>query len=264
MLLSAIVLCCDSGRHIGAALRSLAADCGRLAAPCEILVVDNGSRDESPTLLAQLAAELGGLLRVIRLPRNMGTSVARNVALRTARGRAILIMDSDAVVPAGCLGALLARLDAAPQAGLVAPRLVHADGRPQLSADIFPPCPASCGASPVCGAWSARCRRRTARCGGSTTPSRHSGCCRARRSRASACSTNASPTRPKTPITASGSGPRAWRCSRTGPWWRSTTRAKPRADCDRVWRCGTSPGSPRCSASTATCLEPPACTGAWG
>lgn len=141
MLLSAIVLCCDSGRHIGAALRSLAADCGRLAAPCEILVVDNGSRDESPTLLAQLAAELGGLLRVIRLPRNMGTSVARNVALRTARGRAILIMDSDAVVPAGCLGALLARLDAAPQAGLVAPRLVHADGRPQLSADIFPTLP---------------------------------------------------------------------------------------------------------------------------
>lgn len=141
MLLSAVVLCWNSERHIGDALRSLAAECARLDGPCEILVVDNGSCDRSPEMLAELAASLHGLLRVIRLPANAGTSVARNLALREARGEAIVVMDSDVVVPPGCLGRLIARRAALPRAGLIAPRLVHADGRPQLSADLFPTLP---------------------------------------------------------------------------------------------------------------------------
>ena len=138
MLLSAVILCFNSARHIDAAVRSLAAECARLGEPCEIFVVDNGSRDGSLALLERLEAEFPDLLRVIRNPVNTGTTVSRNMALRRARGRVLLIMDSDIVVPAGCLAALLARLTSSPRAGLVAPRLVYPDGRPQLSADVFP------------------------------------------------------------------------------------------------------------------------------
>lgn len=141
MLLSAIVLCWNSQTHIGDALRSLAAECARLDGRCEILVVDNGSRDRSLDILSDLAAALPGLLRVIRLPANAGTSAARNLALREAGGETIVFMDSDVVVPPGCLGRLLARRAAMPRAGLIAPCLVHADGRQQLSADLFPTLP---------------------------------------------------------------------------------------------------------------------------
>jgi GT2 family glycosyltransferase len=125
MLLSAVILSFDSAAHLDTAVRSLAAECARLPGPCEVVVVDNGSRDGSVALLRRLEAEFASLLRVIRLPVNLGTTVSRNMALRGARGRFVLVMDSDVEVPAGCLVALL-------------PRLVHRDGRPQLSADMFP------------------------------------------------------------------------------------------------------------------------------
>lgn len=138
MLLSAVILCFNSQRHIEAAVRSLAAECARLGDACEIFVVDNGSRDDSPALLARLATEFPDLLRVITNPVNAGTTVSRNLALRRAAGRVLLVMDSDIVVPEGCLATLLARLDADPRIGLLAPRLIYPDGRPQLSADVFP------------------------------------------------------------------------------------------------------------------------------
>ena len=138
MLLSAVILSFDSVGHVGTAVRSLAAECARLDAPCEVIVVDNGSRDGSVALLRRLEAEFPSLLRVIRLPVNLGTTVSRNMALARARGRFVLVMDSDVEVPAGCLGALLQRLAASPRTGILAPRLVHRDGRPQLSADMFP------------------------------------------------------------------------------------------------------------------------------
>jgi GT2 family glycosyltransferase len=141
MLLSAVILCFNSERHIAGAVRSLAAECARLGGPCEIFVVDNGSRDGSPALLATLEDEFPDLLRVIRNPTNAGTTVSRNMALRRAAGRVLLVMDSDIEVPPGCLETLLPRLDADPRIGLLAPRLVYPDGRPQLSADVFPTLP---------------------------------------------------------------------------------------------------------------------------
>jgi GT2 family glycosyltransferase len=141
MLLSAVILCFNSERHIAAAVRSLAGECARLGGPCEIFVVDNGSRDASPRLLAALEGEFPGLLHVIRNATNAGTTVSRNLALRRATGRVLLVMDSDVVVPPGCIAALLPRLDSDPRIGLLAPRLVYPDGRPQLSADVFPTLP---------------------------------------------------------------------------------------------------------------------------
>lgn len=138
MLLSAVILSFDSAAHLETAVRSLAAECARLGGPCEVVVVDNGSRDGSVALLRRLEGEFASLLRVIRLPVNLGTTVSRNMALRGARGRFVLVMDSDVEVPAGCLAALLPRLAASPRIGILAPRLVHRDGRPQLSADMFP------------------------------------------------------------------------------------------------------------------------------
>lgn len=59
----------------------------------ECLCVDDGSRDGSGDLATAIAAS-DARIRVIRQP-NGGTSVARNTALRTARGRYVAFLDED-------------------------------------------------------------------------------------------------------------------------------------------------------------------------
>lgn len=70
--------------------------------PGEVLVVDDASRDGSPTLLRQLEAlyHRAGL-RVLALARNGGLAAARNLGLTQARYRSVVLMDADnELVPA--------------------------------------------------------------------------------------------------------------------------------------------------------------------
>ena len=50
-----------------------------------------------------------------------------------------MFLDSDAQVTPGALQTVVGILDADPRIGLVGPRLVYPDGRPQPSARRFPP-----------------------------------------------------------------------------------------------------------------------------
>jgi glycosyltransferase involved in cell wall biosynthesis len=71
----------------------------------EVLVVDDGSTDETGTLAAGAGA------RVIRHPYNKGNGAAVKTALRQAAGAFILIMDADGQHRAADAPALVARLD---------------------------------------------------------------------------------------------------------------------------------------------------------
>lgn len=66
--------------------------------PFEIIVVDDGSTDNTRHLLGQLASENPGRLRTLAQP-NRGAAAARNAGLRAARGRIVLYTDDD-IVPA--------------------------------------------------------------------------------------------------------------------------------------------------------------------
>lgn len=104
-----------------------------LAAPpapaFEIVVVDNASSDDS---VAVLRGRFPGV-RVIQQPRNLGFAGANNVGIRATDGELVLLLNSDTIVPAGALDALVGRLNANPHAAIAGPRLVDGQGRVELS-----------------------------------------------------------------------------------------------------------------------------------
>lgn len=60
----------------------------------EVVVVDDASGDDTPQLLAQLAQQ-DARIRVLTLPVNVGTYVAKSIGLQAARGEFVTCHDSD-------------------------------------------------------------------------------------------------------------------------------------------------------------------------
>jgi GT2 family glycosyltransferase len=95
----------------------------------EIVVVDNASADGSVD-----SVKLGWPdVRVIPMPTNVGFARANNAGMRQTISELILLLNSDTVVHAGSLDALVRALGDLPGASIVGPRLVDESGHPELS-----------------------------------------------------------------------------------------------------------------------------------
>jgi N-acetylglucosaminyl-diphospho-decaprenol L-rhamnosyltransferase len=97
--------------------------------PHEIVVVDNASSDGS----ADAARRVRPDARVLALDENLGFSRANNFAIRRTKGELVLLLNSDTIVPAGAIDALVSALRETPEAAVVGPRLVGGEGQPELS-----------------------------------------------------------------------------------------------------------------------------------
>jgi glycosyltransferase involved in cell wall biosynthesis len=78
----------------------------------EILLVDDGSTDDSRQLGTQLCAEHAQAMRLLLHDRNRGLSAARNTLLDVAAGRHVWFVDSDDEVLPGAIAALRSIIDA--------------------------------------------------------------------------------------------------------------------------------------------------------
>ena len=97
-MISVVVLTHNKASYTRACLRSVLCASSEL----ELIVVDNGSTDETPDVLAELAREAeqkGVGLRVLAPGRNIGCSTARNMAVEAASGEEVVFLDNDTVVP---------------------------------------------------------------------------------------------------------------------------------------------------------------------
>jgi GT2 family glycosyltransferase len=94
----------------------------------EIVVVDNASSDGSVDAARQWPS-----VRVIAQPSNRGFAAANNVGIRATTGANILLLNSDTIVPAGAIDALVGVLRDHPDVSVVGPRLVDRKKRAELS-----------------------------------------------------------------------------------------------------------------------------------
>ena len=90
----------------------------------QTIVVDNASADDS---LAMLRARPG--LEVIANAENVGFARANNQGIRRARGRYILLLNPDTLVPTAAFRRCLALADASPDIGAIGVRMVDGSGR---------------------------------------------------------------------------------------------------------------------------------------
>lgn len=107
----------NGARLLREALRSLGS---QTFADFETIVVDNGSSDETLTMLG----ESFPAVRTVALPRNEGFAVAVNAGIRAARGDIIVMMNNDIEATPGWLEALVDALDRHAGAGACASRML--------------------------------------------------------------------------------------------------------------------------------------------
>jgi GT2 family glycosyltransferase len=100
----------------------------------EIFVVDNNSHDGSVEMVESEFPEV----KVIRSLVNLGFGAANNVALEQAKGRFLVLLNSDAFLCHNALTVAFQNMEQNPAVGLAGGRLVGRDHSLQPSARMFP------------------------------------------------------------------------------------------------------------------------------
>jgi glycosyltransferase involved in cell wall biosynthesis len=114
---SVVIPVFEMGRYLPEAVASVEAQGHR---DVEIVVVDDGSTDDTPAVIASL----GDRVRAVRQD-NQGPAAARNAGLAVATGDLIAFLDADDLWPADKLALQLARLHAEPELDAVLGRIQY-------------------------------------------------------------------------------------------------------------------------------------------
>jgi N-acetylglucosaminyl-diphospho-decaprenol L-rhamnosyltransferase len=122
---SVVVVTFNSALVIEACLDSISA----MPPRTEILVADNASTDSTVALIADRFPSV----RILPTGGNLGFAKAVNFAVAESRGRNIVLLNPDATISNRVLAELSGYLDENEQVGIVAPAIVHPQGRLRTS-----------------------------------------------------------------------------------------------------------------------------------
>ena len=100
----------------------------------EIIVIDNGSKDNSLELIRKQAPDT----ICIETGANLGFSRANNLGINNARGNFILLLNSDTKVLDNSLDLMVEYMIANPSIGALGPRQLDGEGKLQLAWGHFP------------------------------------------------------------------------------------------------------------------------------
>jgi GT2 family glycosyltransferase/tetratricopeptide (TPR) repeat protein len=104
-LASSLILCCNEVEYTRQCLESVLR---HTRPPYELVLVDNGSADDTPAYLEEVRTRPGPVrVEVIRNASNVGFPAGCNQALARARGEYLVLLNNDTVVTAGWLDGLV-------------------------------------------------------------------------------------------------------------------------------------------------------------
>ncbi len=129
LLASIVVLNLNGRRHLSPLLAHLAQQTVR---DFELIFVDNGSSDDSVSLVAQGCAAYGMDLQVIRNAANAGFAPACNQGLAVARAPWVAMLNNDTRPERPWLEHLLAGAAAGPRVGMVASKMLRVQHPDQI------------------------------------------------------------------------------------------------------------------------------------
>jgi hypothetical protein len=125
--LSIIIVAYNSERDLPRTLETLTQPPPRT--DHEIVVVDNASTDATRSVLLTQWPRV----RLIESDANIGFARANNLAVRSTASDLVLFLNPDTLVPSDTIDRLVSALDRRPEVAVVGPRIVDANGRPELS-----------------------------------------------------------------------------------------------------------------------------------
>lgn len=102
-LISIIIPVYNEAANLPLLYKELLRHTQRLPYQFEVIFVDDGSQDESPRILQQLA-DSDPDVRVLEFARNFGKEVAVSAGLHAAKGDAAIVMDADLQMPPRLIG----------------------------------------------------------------------------------------------------------------------------------------------------------------
>ena len=120
--LSVIVVTWNGKRYALECLESLRK--AAIELPFEVIVVDNASADGTPDAIQAQFPHVN----LVRNAANVGFAKANNIGIRLSTGRHLCLVNSDVVVPPGCLEKLVDFMEKNPSVGVLGPKMLSPTG----------------------------------------------------------------------------------------------------------------------------------------
>jgi glycosyltransferase involved in cell wall biosynthesis len=121
---SVYIPCHHYGRFLAGAIRSVVEQTYR---DWELIVVDDGSTDETSAVAQEWASRHPERIRVLRHPAPRGLQACANLAIEAAHGDYVIRLDADDFFDESALLILATYLDVHPEVGLVYPNYTYVD-----------------------------------------------------------------------------------------------------------------------------------------
>jgi GT2 family glycosyltransferase len=100
----------------------------------EVIVVDNASLDGTAEYVRERFPEV----QLVQNSTNLGFARANNIGVRLSEGQYVCLVNSDVVVPEGCLKSMVEYMNQHAAIGMLGPKMVLRDGRIGQSCMRFP------------------------------------------------------------------------------------------------------------------------------
>lgn len=121
-VLSIIVVTWNGKKYTLECLQSLTSQPSKLSV--EIIVIDNGSTDGTPEAIRTEFPDV----TLIENHANLGFARANNIGMASSRGKYVCMVNSDVVIPAGCLEKMVEYAESHPKIGVLGPKMLSPDG----------------------------------------------------------------------------------------------------------------------------------------